>query len=280
MLILSQFFKFFYSFNANNLYQRETWYSVTQIIAILGIILNFSLLLEYRKRLSRAIFYAILSYFILPTIATIVLIFYYGLSLQNLALVISTQIMFSVDVIDVSQRLKKSQKAFLQASYEAEHDAMTNLWNKTSGMQKIEHYISRMQSQDQAALLFVDIDNFKIINDTYGHAIGNYWICEIAHLLEDTCRKDDIVCRFGGDEYLVLLKGAGDHEVLRTKMEFFRQFLNLKASEQNQHVHCSIGICQIHGNSHSANDCIKLADAALYQAKEKGKDGFIIRAFE
>ena len=93
LLIISQFNRMFYNFDSQNVYHRGTAYIVTQLIAIIGIAINFTILLQYRKRLEKTIFYAMLSYFILPAIATVIVIIHYGLALQNLALVISTQIM-------------------------------------------------------------------------------------------------------------------------------------------------------------------------------------------
>ena len=88
------------------------------------------------------------------------MIFSYGLSLQNIAVMISTQIMFVMDTIDRSARLDHSHMALLHARYEAEHDAMTGLWNKVAGTAQIKKYIAQMQPEDVAALMFVDIDDF------------------------------------------------------------------------------------------------------------------------
>ncbi len=276
LLIASQFLHFFYYFDAQNTYHRGSFYPVTQLLALLGIVLNFSLLIQFRKQLERSVFYAFLSYFILPLIATLVLLFHYGLSLQNLALVTSTQIMFFVDMLEVSQRLEKSQRDFLRASFKAEHDAMTGLWNKPSGMRQISDYLSSMGPEDHATFVFIDIDDFKHINDTYGHAAGDYWITEVSQLLTDSCRKDDIVCRFGGDEFLVFFKNLTDQEVLTSKTLLFNRFLQLKAAQQKQEVHCSLGICRIYGAGHTLEECIECADRALYEAKGNGKNGSMI----
>ena len=98
---------------------------MAQLIAIVGMAIDLTILLQYRKRLDRVLFYAILSYFVLPAITTVIMIFTYGLSLQNIAIVISAQIMFVMDTIDISSRLDRSHMALLRARHEAEHDAMT-----------------------------------------------------------------------------------------------------------------------------------------------------------
>lgn len=171
---------------------------MAQLIAIVGMAIDLTILLQYRKRLDRVLFYAILSYFVLPAITTVIMIFTYGLSLQNIAIVISAQIMFVMDTIDISSRLDRSHMALLRARHEAEHDAMTGLWNKVAGTTKIREYMAQMQQDDVAALMFVDIDDFKSINDVYGHDAGDYWIREVAALLANVCGAEDIVCQVWG----------------------------------------------------------------------------------
>ena len=144
LLTLSQAYGWFYTFDADHYYHRGTWYIVAQLIAIVGMVIDLTILLQYRKRLDRVLFYAILSYFVLPAITTVIMIFTYGLSLQNIAIVISAQIMFVMDTIDISSRLDRSHMALLRARHEAEHDAMTGLWNKVAGTTKIREYMAQM----------------------------------------------------------------------------------------------------------------------------------------
>lgn len=276
LLTLSQGNNLFYYFDDNNLYHRSVAYPVTQLIAIIGLCISFTILIQYHKRLSHPIFLAMLSYFILPALATVIMVFVYGLSLQNIALVISTQLMFIVDMTTVVQKLDQSQTAYLQARHAASHDPMTGLWNKPSALKQIEICLNHMNTTDCASLLFVDIDDFKSLNDRYGHMTGDYWIKEIATLLLSSCRLDDIVCRFGGDEFLVFLDGTADAKLLQSKMHQFSNRLSLKCIESGQEVHCSVGICQIIGNGYTLNQCIETADRALYDVKEHGKNSCAI----
>lgn len=275
-LILSQFTNLFYYFDQQNFYHRSSLYFLSQCIALIGILLNLSILLQYRKNLPRSLYYAFLSYFILPTLATITLIFYYGLSLQNLAFVISTQIMFVVDIVDVSQQLTESQKAYLLANYQAEHDAMTGLWNKTAIKQQIQTYFSSKNSSHPSALLFIDIDDFKKINDTSGHMVGDFWIQEISRQLLRVFHKNALISRFGGDEYMIFIKAPIDSKTLAYKLKLFQCNLSLKCKNNPLNVHCSIGAYIIHEARPSLEKCIERADQALYQAKEAGKNTFVI----
>ena len=249
---------------------------MAQLIAIVGMAIDLTILLQYRKRLDRVLFYAILSYFVLPAITTVIMIFTYGLSLQNIAIVISAQIMFVMDTIDISSRLDRSHMALLRARHEAEHDAMTGLWNKVAGTTKIREYMAQMQQDDVAALMFVDIDDFKSINDVYGHDAGDYWIREVAALLANVCGAEDIVCRFGGDEYLVFMKSPANTTTITTRFRQFKELLQFKALEMKQNVHCSVGICRLNGDGCEYEQCLKIADEALYEVKRNGKNNCVL----
>ena len=273
---MSQAYGWFYTFDADHYYHRGTWYIVAQLIAIVGMAIDLTILLQYRKRLDRVLFYAILSYFVLPAITTVIMIFTYGLSLQNIAIVISAQIMFVMDTIDISSRLDRSHMALLRARHEAEHDAITGLWNKVAGTTKIREYMAQMQQDDVAALMFVDIDDFKSINDVYGHDAGDYWIREVAALLANVCGAEDIVCRFGGDEYLVFMKSPANTTTITTRFRQFKELLQFKALEMKQNVHCSVGICRLNGDGCEYEQCLKIADEALYEVKRNGKNNCVL----
>lgn len=217
-------------------------------------------------------------YFILPCISTVVVIFYYGISFQTISVVASTQIMFAVDMVEMDRSLARSRQEVERTKYEAEHDLLTGMYNKTAGMQRIREYIDNMTDEDSASLVFVDIDDFKSVNDTYGHAVGDYWIEKVAKFLRSDCYEEDVACRYGGDEYVVLHKGLSDISVLESKVIRFARKLQRKAMEKGQNVHCSAGICQINGSGFSTEECMNVADTALYEAKKKGKNVSVIHS--
>lgn len=280
-LIVSQFSdNIYYYIDEHNFYHRSSGYLMAQLLAVAGITLCFTLVVQYRKRLERAVFWATMTYFILPCISTIVVIFYYGLSLQTISVVMSTQVMFVVDMVDADVKLRRTRHDAELARYEAEHDSLTGLYNKTAGLEKIRTYIQNMTDDDKASVLFVDIDDFKSVNDTYGHADGDYWIEVVGKLLRGECDNDDIPCRFGGDEFVVLHKGIADVQSMKAKMKRFARKLELKSTEHGQDVHCSSGVCQIVGAGHDPEECINMADNALYEAKKKGKHTSVIHSMD
>lgn len=302
LLIITQFTGLFYYFDDHNLYHRGNFYLLSQAIAVSGIALCFFMLISYRKNLDRITFLSMMSFFVLPVLATIYQALAYGFSLQCLAIVISTHIMFIMDTVELNLRSYSQQAAYEKARYEAEHDGMTGLLNKKAGWKHMRKYFDRMDSHDEAMLMFVDIDDFKIINDTYGHTVGDFWIREVASQLRHIYRQDDIICRYGGDEFIVLIRNTASEQVLETTLGMFFQQLTRASEQRGQDVHCSVGVCRvaairISGNRDTSRNtdgengedtrggvdfgqCVKQADLALYETKRFNKGTFNVYNYD
>ncbi len=302
LLIITQFTGLFYYFDDHNLYHRGNFYLLSQAIAVSGIALCLFMLISYRKNLDRITFLSMMSFSVLPVLATIYQALAYGFSLQCLAIVISTQIMFIMDTVELNLRFYSQQAAYEKARYEAEHDGMTGLLNKKAGWKHMRKYFDRMDSHDEAMLMFVDIDDFKIINDTYGHTVGDFWIHEVASQLRHIYRQDDIICRYGGDEFIVLIRNTASEQVLETTLGMFFQQLTRASEQRGQDVHCSVGVCRvaairISGNRDTSRNtdgengedtrggvdfgqCVKQADLALYETKRFNKGTFNVYNYD
>ena len=296
LLIITQFTGLFYYFDDHNLYHRGNFYLLSQAIAVLGIALCLFMLISYRKNLDRIIFLSMMSFFVLPVLATIYQALAYSFSLQCLAIVISTQIMFVMDTVEMNMRFHSQQAAYEKARYEAEHDGMTGLLNKEAGWKHMRKYFDRMDSHDEAMLMFVDIDDFKTINDTYGHTVGDFWIREVASQLRHIYRQDDIICRYGGDEFLALIRNTASEQVLETTLGMFFQQLARTSEQHGQDVHCSVGVCRIAaadgaslGTGRADGDaigsvdfdqCVAQADLALYETKRFNKGTFTVYNYD
>ena len=292
LLIITQFTGLFYYFDDHNRYHRGNYYLLAQAIAVLGISVCLFMLISYRKNLNRTIFLAMMSFFVLPVLATIYQALAYGFSLQCLAAVISTQIMFIMDTVEINLRFHSQQADYRKARYEAEHDGMTGLLNKEAGWKRMREYFNRMGSRDEALLMFIDIDDFKTINDTYGHTAGDFWIREVASQLRHIYRQDDSICRYGGDEFLALIRNTASEQVLETTLGIFFQQLARTSEQHGQDVRCSVGVCRIaasrtrrntdEGNSEDIrgevdfDQCVKQADLALYETKRSNKGRFTV----
>lgn len=158
----------------------------------------------------------------------------------------------------------------------AERDSLTKLLNKSAGRKQAEEYFNRQGETVNCALLMIDLDNFKQINDRYGHLFGDTVLTQSARVLKKMFRSQDIIARMGGDEFMVLMRGISDEELLKNRS---RQLTNVFANtfrslSQEVALSCSVGIAvaPVHGQSYF--ELFQHADQAMYQAKSKGKNTF------
>jgi diguanylate cyclase (GGDEF)-like protein len=162
----------------------------------------------------------------------------------------------------------------------ATHDALTGLPNRTLILDRIEQTLTRARhNQDPVAALFVDLDNFKAINDSLGHGTGDELLCAVAERLEGVIRETDALGRLGGDEFVVVADGlslaAGPELIAERLLEAFTEPFALGADgECLVHAKASIGIAT--GDRSSAEELLRDADIAMYRSKWSGKDRFLV----
>lgn len=149
----------------------------------------------------------------------------------------------------------------------AKTDAMTGAYNKKALLHAIEDRIADKRTKVFSILIF-DIDKFKTINDTYGHVIGDKCIVRVARAAKESIREGDIVGRYGGDEFVVLLSGAD----LRTAIEVAHRLRKRVEMLREPQITISIGISNYPADATNLQDLISHADAGLYQAKDKGRN--------
>lgn len=170
-----------------------------------------------------------------------------------------------------AQRLTASQ-----TSYQALHDALTGLPNRTLFLDRVEHALSRRRDRGQrVALLFVDLDDFKRINDSLGHSAGDSVIAAFAERLRAGTRAADTVARFGGDEFAVLVDGVPDAtEARRTADRIFAELRRpISVDGRDVRIGASIGIAiEAQPGEGEASELLRGADTALHVAKAQGKN--------
>lgn len=171
------------------------------------------------------------------------------------------------------------KRAIAEAKFNAFHDPLTKLPNRRLLTEHIENCLSISTRNDIiGALLFIDLDGFKRINDSNGHAIGDQVLIEVAERLTHTVRSEDIVSRYGGDEFVIFLQDSGGN-VYDAKVHVLNIVNKISTvisepiaiGSQAFHVDCSFGVNVLSGNWISAPLAIHEADMAMYQAKKSQK---------
>lgn len=172
---------------------------------------------------------------------------------------------------DVEDRKKNENKLRL----EAEKDPLTQLYNKVTTRSMIEECLEKNHTQ-QHALLIIDIDNFKTINDTRGHVIGDQILLAFAAELSKSFRETDILGRTGGDEFVVLIKNVQSIALVCDKLQRLTASFKKYGIDNGfpGRLSTSIGVAMYNKDGKTYEELFKKADAALYEAKRNGKDQY------
>ena len=180
-------------------------------------------------------------------------------------------------ITDITER-KEAEK---RLKYQATHDLLTDLPNRQLSLDRLEQALGRTRRRPkcEAAVLFVDLDNFKVVNDSLGHEVGDSLLRMIGERLRRCLRPEDTLARFGGDEFAVLLENVGTSEdAVRVAERIMEELRNPFMLEDRELVlRASVGIALSHDRTKTPGKLLKEADTAMYRAKE---DGASYRVFE
>jgi diguanylate cyclase (GGDEF)-like protein len=159
-------------------------------------------------------------------------------------------------------------------SDEAHKDTLTELVNRRHFKESFERERSRLEREDKhMSLMFFDIDHFKSVNDSCGHLVGDQILKNIARILEASCRKYDVISRWGGDEFLILLPGDDLEFAYRFSQRVRQKIKRYCHKVDSFEIHCTISVGLTSCLAQESLDvCIKRADKALYRSKSRGRD--------
>jgi len=182
-------------------------------------------------------------------------------------------------IIDIDQE-KRSSQALLD---EAARDPLTKLYNRNASRRQIEDYLASRPDGEQAALLVIDLDNFKDVNDRYGHMYGDAILVQASAEISRFFRGNDIISRIGGDEFLVFMKNIPGRTLVENRCRDLIAAIQRLYHRQEQDLSplsCSIGTALIPEHGTSFQELFQRADRALYSAKVQNKGSFVFYDLE
>lgn len=176
-------------------------------------------------------------------------------------------------VFDITQRKNAEE----QIQYMAYHDGLTDLPNRTLFNDRLtQALVISKRTRQRTVVLFLDLDEFKLINDTLGHAVGDQLLQSVAERLRSVVRVSDTVARAGGDEFVLLLQNVSQDENVGRFAEKIIQAVSVpfEVGGQKLYITTSIGVAIAPGDGEDAENLLKNADNAMYRAKELGRNNF------
>lgn len=179
--------------------------------------------------------------------------------------------------ISIFSDISEKKLAEERVRHLAHYDALTDLPNRFLFEERCSRALARAQRNDyRVAVMFLDLDRFKLINDSYGHAVGDEMLQLVASRLQQNMREEDTVARIGGDEFIIVVENFQHKDDLASVAGKVIDNLNLPFELQGEHLHigASIGISLFPRDGSDVETLVKRADIAMYRAKGLGRNGF------
>ena len=173
------------------------------------------------------------------------------------------------------ENIDAAKRTELNILERAETDPLTGLLNRTAFEERFAQFVSTRKPDTLSALFIIDLDGFKQVNDRFGHAAGDQTLIELGRKLLTAFREEDLICRLGGDEFLIYMRGVTHLSAIRDRASLLCALLHKSFSLDIQ-LSASIGISVCPKNGEDFETLYRKADAALYHVKEMGKDSYAV----
>jgi len=177
--------------------------------------------------------------------------------------------------LSLSERLAEIERLQVELREQATRDSLTGLFNRRYLQTTLEREWARCEREQlPLSVLLLDIDHFKQVNDRFGHAVGDQVLVRLGQMLQQMSRREDLACRYGGEEFLLLLPGMGLDEAYERAQQLRLAFahLQMQAQEQAIPLSLSIGVAASPAHASAPEALIHRADLALYSAKAQGRN--------
>lgn len=180
-----------------------------------------------------------------------------------------------VKILGVITDIHTQKKELLKSREEAALDPLTGLFNRRECIRRMENHIAVHDAP--FAFILIDVDDFKMINDVYGHAKGDEALVRIGNEMTSIIRKNDLTARIGGDEFVICLMNTSDHQIAINKVELIQDIFGESLREElGYQINCSIGVSFYPEHGSDFPSLLEHADIAMYQAKKEGKNCYRI----
>lgn len=263
LVIISQFTGLYYYIDADNYYHRAPAYIISWLLPVVVMMMDASFIFQYRKRVSKRILFSMMSYIILPIVAALIQIGYYGISFINFSIGISMVIMFVAAMSELNHEMYelltsesriRAQKEQLQAmSYK---DMLTTLYNRNKYLEVVNPI--KNEKMPCTGVAYIDINGLKKTNDVYGHDAGDKLIVSVAQAIIDVLPEN--AYRVGGDEFVVICHDADEKT-------FNKQIDKIRAGIERRGASASIG-CVWSEDQMTIEDMLRRADKLMYEEKD------------
>ncbi len=178
-------------------------------------------------------------------------------------------------VVIIITNIENQRRKELKLQREAETDSLTGLLNRNYIKIKCEDFLNSEGADGEHAFFMIDVDNFKRVNDTYGHNVGDAFLIELASILKSSVRHEDIVGRLGGDEFILFIKNTPNKDITKKRaLQILEKVKTLTSVPSELKPTISIGISHYPENGSNMEELYVNADVALYKAKSNGKNCF------
>jgi diguanylate cyclase (GGDEF)-like protein len=202
----------------------------------------------------------------------------WGFSAGLVISLIALPLYFSVLLKQLKEQHDELKRLYVQMARYATHDSLTNLPNRKHFHDQLANAITSAEQKKRTfTVLYLDLDGFKAINDALGHTVGDQLIESTARRIEQCVRKDDMVARVGGDEFVVLLHDVASCDVSKIAEKIIENTSKpLVLADKTLSITTSIGVATYPQDGADANTLVHSADSAMYEAKRNGKNGYRI----
>ena len=179
-----------------------------------------------------------------------------------------------IGAVVVLHDVSEGRQHAAELTYQANHDALTGVLNRRAFESQLTTLIRTAIPQQPLAVLYLDLDQFKVVNDTCGHVAGDELISQISMILQQNVRAGDLLARLGGDEFGIVLMDCGDSDAIRIAEQLRASVASIRFAWTGQYfaVGVSVGMVAVTHDGSTLKEVMKSADAACYMAKEKGRN--------